>query len=372
MRHLIFSLTALLLSALLLASCASEGNAVSPDEQTPVSDPAADEDEPEAGSAQAETAAPVRSPTVSKLADHCWFIATPTTVGSLIFDGNTASLSLLENGEDKSISGPVTFTEKTLTIDGQEMGWAVVASFCRLTWNGVSYSFNKAGDADEANGPYALLTNTWSGDGLTLSFNGTEASLTIEGERSYSGSFDFTAGKNLTIHDDSQGGALVNLAQGAVVTASSQETEDFPGPLAADGDFGTRWSSEYTDPSWLLLDLGSVKTVGAATVYFETACSQDFMFEVSSDGVIFTEAASVSNNSSAGIDAPVAVLFSEPMECRYVRFVGLSRATQWGHSIYELELYRGIPGEALCTLEYAGSRINLKLDGKTYSLSKSD
>ena len=117
MRHLIFFLTALLLFLLLLASCASDRNAVPPDEQTPVSDPA-DETEAEAGSAQPETAAPVRDPYVARLADHCWFIAAPSTVGSLIFEGNTAFLSLLENGEDKSISGPVTFTEKTMTIDG--------------------------------------------------------------------------------------------------------------------------------------------------------------------------------------------------------------------------------------------------------------
>ena len=140
--------------------------------------------------------------------------------------------------------------------------------------------------------------------------------------------------------------------------------------LAADGNLSTRWSSEYTDPSWLLLDLGETKTVGAATIYFETACSADFTIEVSSDGENFTEAASVEGNSAAGVDAPVVVLFSEPFQGRYVRFNGLSRATEWGHSIWELELYAGIPGEAACTLEYVGNRINVKLDGKTYLLSK--
>ena len=75
---------------------------------------------------------------------------------------------------------------------------------------------------------------------------------------------------------------------------------------------------------------------------------------------------------AAGIESPVTVLFNEPADCRYVRFNGLSRATQWGHSIYELELYRGIVGTAQCSLEYADGGIRLKLDGKTYSLSKSN
>ena len=210
------------------------------------------------------------------------------------------------------------------------------------------------------------------GDGLTLSFDGAFASLSIEGGQSWTGSYELTGGKALTIHDDSKEGPTVNLAKGAAVTASSVETEDFPPEYAADGDLGTRWSSAYVDPSWLLLDLGEEKTVGAAVVYFETACSADFTFEVSSDGKKFEEAAEVTGNSAAGTESPVTVTFPEAKRARYVRFNGLSRATQWGHSIYELELYGIIPGEAVCALAFDGGRIDLTLRGNTYSLSKAN
>ena len=306
----------------------------------------------------------------SKLADYSWALTGDEAAGFLIFDGGTAELKLLADGEDRSVSGPVSFSEKTMTIGDRTVGWAVVASFCRLTVDGVGYSFRKAENADAARGPFLLLTGSWEGEGASLSFDGKSATLTIDGEGNWTGEWELSSDGVLSIHDDAQGEAGVNLASGAKVTASSQETADFPAPLAADGDYGTRWSSEYVDPSWLLLDLGSEKTVGAAVVCFETACSSDFRFETSSDGVSFTEAASVEGNVSAGIGAPVTVLFREPIRCRYVRFVGLSRATQWGHSIYELELYAAIAGEAECTLEFHGQDVKLTRNGKTYTMGR--
>ncbi len=305
-----------------------------------------------------------------KLTDFSWTMANADAVGSLTFEGGNACLNLIAGGVTKTLSGPAEVAEKTLTVDGEKIGWAVVATFCRLTVDGVGYSFRKADSPEAARGPYELLTEVWEGDGASLSFSGKTASLTIDGAGTWVGTWELSAGRSLLIHDDAKGDPGVNLALGAKVTASSQETADFPGPLAADGSLETRWSSEYKDPSWLLLDLGSEKEVGAAVLYFETAASADFTLETSSDGKSFKEAASVKGNKAAGIDNPVTVLFQNPAKCRYVRFNGLSRATDWGHSIYELELYAYIPGEAECGLAFEGDHVKLTMNGKTYTMTK--
>lgn len=365
MKKTVSLFLSLILAVFPLASCTSE---TAPSPSVPTQSDAGSAPDPEADAP--ETEAPAVPDFAAKLTDHSWFIANPSAVGALTFEGSEASFLLFENGEDKSVSGPVTFAEKSLTIGGEEFRWAVVASFCKLTRGDVSYSLTKTDDADAARGPYNLLTNRWSGDGLTLSFDGGNATLELDGGTGYSGSYELTAGKTLVIHDDAAGGSDVNLALGAKASSSSVETPDFPPEYAVDGDLGTRFSSEYVDPSWLTLDLGSEKRVGAAIVYFETACSADFTFDVSNDGENWTEAASVEGNDQAGVDSPVTVKFPEPHTARYVRFNGLSRATDWGHSIWELELVEGIPGEAECALEYVGERVVLKMDGKTYNLSK--
>ncbi len=47
------------------------------------------------------------------------------------------------------------------------------------------------------------------------------------------------------------------LSQGQPTTASSQESGAYPAPDATDGNTGTRWSSAFSDPQWLQVDLGS-------------------------------------------------------------------------------------------------------------------
>ena len=326
-------------------------------------------DAPDAAEAAPETEEIPSSP-YPKLTDHSWILTGSEGVGFLTFNGGNACLNLLVGDVTKTLSGPAEVTEKTLTVDGEKIGWAAVASFCKLTVDDVGYSFIKADSPDAARGPYELVTGSWEGDGAALSFKGRTASLSVEGVGGWTGTWELSAGRNLIIHEDSRGEAGVNLALGSKVTASSQETADFPGPLAADGNLETRWSSEYVDPSWLLLDLGSEKEVGAAVLYFETAASADFTFEVSSDGKNYTEAASVRGNTAAGVGEPVTVLFPEPVPCRYVRFNGLARATSWGHSIYELELYAYIPGEAECPVAFEGDHVKLKVNGTTYTLTK--
>ena len=58
------------------------------------------------------------------------------------------------------------------------------------------------------------------------------------------------------------GEEMKNLALGAKATASSWESAGLVPGNAADGKGNTRWASKRTDNEWLLLDLGTPKTVG--------------------------------------------------------------------------------------------------------------
>src|SRR4051794_9298311 len=51
------------------------------------------------------------------------------------------------------------------------------------------------------------------------------------------------------------------LSQGKPATSSSTENASTPASAAVDGDTGTRWSSTFSDPQWLGVDLGSTVTI---------------------------------------------------------------------------------------------------------------
>ncbi|MGC8803434.1 MAG: discoidin domain-containing protein, partial [Bacteroidales bacterium] len=40
-------------------------------------------------------------------------------------------------------------------------------------------------------------------------------------------------------------------------TVSSTESAAYPGSAVVDGNMGTRWSSAFSDPQWIYVDLGT-------------------------------------------------------------------------------------------------------------------
>ena len=47
------------------------------------------------------------------------------------------------------------------------------------------------------------------------------------------------------------------ISQGKPATASSIENAGTPAAAAVDGNAGTRWSSAFSDPQWIQVDLGA-------------------------------------------------------------------------------------------------------------------
>ena len=124
-----------------------------------------------------------------------------------------------------------------------------------------------------------------------------------------------------------------DIAQGRPATASSQESASFPASDATDGNLGTRWSSQFTDPQWLEVDLGSAQSLCQVTLAWETAYATAFQIQASTDNATWTTLYSTTTGTGGTQTLPVTGTG------RYLRMYGTARATQWGYSLWELQVY---------------------------------
>jgi beta-glucosidase len=124
-----------------------------------------------------------------------------------------------------------------------------------------------------------------------------------------------------------------NSAQGHPATASSTENAGTPASAAVDGDQGTRWASAFADPQWLQVDLGSAQQVCGVELQWETARAATFKIQVSADAATWTDATPV----TSGTDGTQALTLNATG--RYVRFSGITRATQYGYSFWEFVVH---------------------------------
>ena len=129
---------------------------------------------------------------------------------------------------------------------------------------------------------------------------------------------------------------VTNLALNQPVTVSSTDAPGNGGANAVDGDTSTRWSSAYSDPQWIVVDLGAVHTIDEIDLNWETACGQDYLLQTSSDGVNWTTQTTVTGNTTSGL---LQYPYSTPVSGRYVRMYGTARATDWGYSLWEFSVY---------------------------------
>jgi hypothetical protein len=126
---------------------------------------------------------------------------------------------------------------------------------------------------------------------------------------------------------------ITNLALNKTATASSTEQAAFPAGDAVDGNTGTRWSSAFSDPQWLEVDLGSSQPICGVTLNWETAYATAFQIQTSSDGSNWTTI--YSTTSGTGGTQNLSVTGTG----RYIRMYGTARATQWGYSLWEFSVF---------------------------------
>ncbi|MGW2675767.1 family 20 glycosylhydrolase [Streptomyces sp. NPDC001436] len=147
-------------------------------------------------------------------------------------------------------------------------------------------------------------------------------------------------------------GQAGNLAQGRPTTASSTETASFPAAAATDGDPGTRWSSAYRDPQWLQVDLGAARDIGRVVLRWEAAYARSFQIQLSDDATTWRTIHSTTSGTGGLQD-----LTGLSGSGRYLRVYATQRATAYGDSLYEFEVYGPQP-DAPHTLTAAGRALD--------------
>lgn len=129
--------------------------------------------------------------------------------------------------------------------------------------------------------------------------------------------------------------AAANIALNKTAAASSSRNTSNTPAKAFDGNAGTRWESDYSDPQWICVDLGSSYSVTGVKVVWERAAGKDYKIQVSEDNSTWTDAYTVAGGAAgATLDTAFAAKTG-----RYVRMYGATRATGYGYSIYEFEVY---------------------------------
>jgi hypothetical protein len=129
------------------------------------------------------------------------------------------------------------------------------------------------------------------------------------------------------------GGTATLLSQGKPATSSSVENASFPAPNAVDGNTGTRWSSAFSDPQWLQVDLGATHSISQVVLNWEAAFGKAFQVQTSNDGTNWTTIFSTTTGTG-GIQT-----LNVTGSGRFVRMNGTARATQWGYSLWEFQVF---------------------------------
>ncbi len=125
----------------------------------------------------------------------------------------------------------------------------------------------------------------------------------------------------------------VNCALNKTVAVSSVEGAGLEGEKAVDGNFSTRWSSAFSDPQSIVVDLGSMYTLAEILLYWETAYAKAYTVQLSNDNVVF-KTIFAENAGNGGIDTIVTT-----EQGRYIKIYGTQRATQWGYSLFEIVVH---------------------------------
>jgi hypothetical protein len=96
----------------------------------------------------------------------------------------------------------------------------------------------------------------------------------------------------------------------------------------------TRWESEYSDPQWIMIDLGQERSIETIRILWEGAYSAKYELQTSDDAQTWHTAYS-NDNGKGGTD----IITISPTAAHFLRIMGKSRNSWFGHSIHEIEVF---------------------------------
>ncbi|NBJ71435.1 MULTISPECIES: discoidin domain-containing protein [Clostridia] len=133
-----------------------------------------------------------------------------------------------------------------------------------------------------------------------------------------------------------------NLAYNQKATASSHYNESFKAANAVDGDYATRWGSQYKldpkerDNQWIMIELDAAKQFDTIVMEWENARASEYEILVSKDGKDFEKVHSYSNQSPKG---KRDIIYLGDTSAKYVKFSFTKPTSKYGYSLYELGIY---------------------------------
>jgi F5/8 type C domain. len=129
-----------------------------------------------------------------------------------------------------------------------------------------------------------------------------------------------------------------DIAWNKKAVASTTSKDAGSAGAVTDGNGGTRWSSNYNDDEWIYLDLESQQQIAEAELNWESAYASAYKLQVSDDAVNWKDVYET-HNSQGGTEH----IKITPVNARYVRMLGIKRATEWGYSLYDFKVYSKVP-----------------------------
>jgi hypothetical protein len=134
-----------------------------------------------------------------------------------------------------------------------------------------------------------------------------------------------------------------HVAIGSKITVSSTHTGELgegPPESLIDGDYFTRWSSEYTAPQQVQIDLGKTLALDKIRLHWEKAAASRYCAYVSEDGKTWKSVYLYMMMKPKGDPASrVDNINLKSIPARYVRLdLQTCINTNWGFSLYEIEV----------------------------------
>ena len=116
------------------------------------------------------------------------------------------------------------------------------------------------------------------------------------------------------------------------MTCSSIENGGTACANAVDGNTGTRWSSAFSDPQSIYVDLGATHSISKVVLNWEAAYGKSFQIQTSPDAATWTSIYSTTTGTG-GVQT-----LNVTGSGRYVRMYGTARATGYGYSLWEFQV----------------------------------
>jgi beta-glucanase (GH16 family) len=215
-----------------------------------------------------------------------------------------------------------------------DLGQTYAINHVTLNWEaayGRSYQIQTSADGSSWTTIYSTTTGDGGIDDLAVTGTGRYIRMNGTARATAYGYSLWVFSVNGT--PSSGGGGATLLSQGHPATASSTENAGTPASAAVDGNTGTRWSSAFSDPQWLRVDLGASHTISRVVLNWEAAYARAFQVQTSADGNSWTTIFSTTTGTGGVQDLSVSG------SGRYVRVNGTQRATQYGYSLWEFQVY---------------------------------